>query len=80
MTKVVVDAVLRSKLHDLTEPLELCDESGLVLGRVFPAVDLSQYEPWEPSFSEEELRNMGKSEKWYTTEQVLAHLKNLENK
>jgi hypothetical protein len=80
MMRVVVDAVLRSKLHGLTEPLELCDESGQVLGHVVPTLDLSQYEPWEPSFSEEELQRMGKSGKWYTTEQVLAHLKSLENK
>ena len=64
MTRVVVDAGLRRQLHDLTEPLELCDESGEVLGRILPTVDLSQYEPWEPPISEEELRGQGQSEKW----------------
>jgi hypothetical protein len=56
MTKVIVDEVLRTKLHNLTEPLELCDESGRVLGQVFPVLDLSDYEPWEPPMSEEELQ------------------------
>jgi hypothetical protein len=78
MTKVIVDETLRSKLRNLSEALELCDESGKVLGRVFPAVDLSQYEPWEPPIDEGELRRREQSDKWHTTEQVLSHLKSLE--
>ena len=78
MTKVIVDAALRSKLHNLTEPLELCDESGQPLARVMPLPDLSHYEPWEPPIREEELQRREQSDKWYTTEQVLAHLKGLE--
>jgi hypothetical protein len=75
MTKVVVDEMLLSKLHNLTKPLELCDQTGRVLGRVFPVLDLSEYEPWEPPISQEELRRREQSDRWYTTEQVLAHLK-----
>jgi hypothetical protein len=78
MTRVIVDEALRSKLHDLARPLELCDESGRILARVTPVSDLSQFEPWEPSVSEEELRQQEKSGKWYTTAEVLAHLKRLE--
>jgi hypothetical protein len=78
MTKVILDPALISKLHNLTEPLELCDESGKPLAHVTPLLDLSQYEPWEPTFSEEELRRQEQSAKWYTTEQVLAHLRSLE--
>ena len=77
MTKVVVDPALRSKLHNLTEPLELCDESGQVLPHVFPSLDLSEYEPWEPPMSEEELRQIEQGTEWYTTAEVLAHLENL---
>ena len=80
MTKVVLDSALKSKLHNLTEPLELCDESGRTLAHVTPLPDLSQYEPWEPPMSEEELERREQSGKWYTTEQVLEHLKRLENK
>lgn len=79
MTKVIVDDVLRNKLRNFSEPLELCDESGQTLAHVTPEVDLSQYEPWEPPISEEELRRREQSDKWYTTEEVLAHLKSLEN-
>jgi hypothetical protein len=80
MTRVIVDDILQSKLRNLTEPLELCDPAGRVLGRFVPEIDLSGYEPWEPEFSEEELqRDEQSDEKRYTTEEVLAHLKSLEN-
>ncbi len=36
MNRVFLDAELRSKLHDLSLPLDLCDESGSVLARLFP--------------------------------------------
>ena len=31
MTRVLVDDLLRTKLHDLTQPLELCDAEGRVV-------------------------------------------------
>jgi hypothetical protein len=74
----VVDELLRSKLHNLSEPLELCDESGRVLARLTPKLDLSKYGPKEPPISEEELRRREKSDRWYTTEQVLQRLRELE--
>jgi hypothetical protein len=78
MSRVLVDEALRAKLQNFSRPLELCDESGRVLGRLFPAVDLSQYEPWEPPISEEELRRREQSnEKRYTTAEVLARLEKL---
>ena len=78
MTRVVLNTALREKLHNLTQPLELCDETGQVLGRFFPVLDLSGYEPWEPSFSEEELRQQEQAnEKRYTTAEVLAYLEKL---
>jgi hypothetical protein len=78
MTRVVLDTTLREKLHNLTQPLELCDEAGQVLGRVFPTLDLSHYEPWEPSFSEEELQRQEQAnEKRYTTAEVLSYLEKL---
>jgi hypothetical protein len=79
MTRIILDETLLSKLHNLAEPLELCDQSGRVLGRVTPVIDLSEYEPWEPPISEEELQRREQSDEWYTTEQVLAHLESLEN-
>jgi hypothetical protein len=78
MTKVIVDAMLLSKLHGLKEPLELCDESGRTLAKVRPSIDLSQYEPLEPQVSKEELeRRAHSNEKRYTTAEVLAYLESL---
>ena len=77
MTRIIVDESLLNKLHNFAEPLELCDASGRVLAHVTPMQDLSEYEPWEPPISEEELRRREQSDKWYTTEQVLDHLKTL---
>lgn len=79
MTRIIVDETLRSRLHNLSQPLELCDESGRILARLTPVADLSQFEPWEPTFDEEELRRREQSTKWHTTAEVLAHLKRLEN-
>jgi hypothetical protein len=79
--RVIVDEILRNKLHNFTEPLELCDESGRVLAHLVPTVDLSDYEPWEPHFSDEELQRQEQSgERHYITAEVLAHLKGLENR
>jgi hypothetical protein len=74
MTRIILDADLRAKLFNLIQPLELCDESGCVLGRLFPTIDLSHYEPWEPPNSEEELRRREEETESYTTAEVLAYL------
>ncbi len=76
MTQIVLDATLRSKLHGLSQPLELCDESGLVLARVIPVPDPSQYEPIEPELSSVELERR-RQEPEYSTAEVLAYLEQL---
>jgi hypothetical protein len=79
MTRIVLDASVSNQLHALTQPAELCDPTGKVLGRFVPAIDLSQWEPVSPDVSEEELDRREQSTEWYTTEQVLARLKSLED-
>ena len=78
MTRITLDASLRSKLLDLAQPLELCDESGQVLARLLPTIDSTRYEGLEPQISREELerrkQNKGKT---YTTDEVLAYLEKL---
>jgi hypothetical protein len=78
MTRVVIEAALRGKLDGITQPVELCDESGRVLGRFIPVIDMSEWEPLTPEASEEELDRREQSTEWYTTEEVLAYLRNLE--
>ena len=67
MTRILFDEVLRQKLLDLRQPLELCDETGRVVGRVTPA---------EPQLSEEELQRR-EQEPDFSTAEVLAHLEKL---
>jgi hypothetical protein len=77
MTQVLVTETLRSMLHNLSQPLELCNESGQILACVYPMLDLSQYEPLEPQISREEMQRRKQSDKWYTTAEVLAYLEKL---
>lgn len=77
MGRLIVDATLPEKLPGLTQPVELCDPTGRVLGRYIPQVDLADYEPLEPQVSDEELQRRKQSAEWYTTAEVLAHLRKL---
>ena len=77
MTRIIVDETLRSKLHNLVHPLELCDDTGRILARLIPELDPSLYN-LEPQISHEEfLRRLHANEKSYTTAEVLAHLEKL---
>jgi hypothetical protein len=79
MTRIILDAATLAKLHQLAEPLEVCDEAGNVLGRFTPSLIPPGWEPVTPDISEEELDRRAKSPgKWYTTEEVLEHLRKLE--
>jgi hypothetical protein len=78
VTRVICDAVLRKKLHDLAQPLELCDESGNVLARVLPVFDAALGASSEPRISGEELdRRIASRGKTRTTAEVLAYLESL---
>ena len=78
MTRITLDADLRSKLLDLTQPLELCDEEGQVLARLLPSIDSTSYEGLEPQISREEFQRRKQNKgKTYSTAEVLAHLENL---
>jgi hypothetical protein len=75
MTRITLDSDLRHKLLNLSQPLELCDESGRVLARVLPTIDPSPYEGLEPQISKEELqRRKQQKGKTYSTAEVLAYL------
>ncbi len=77
MTRLTVDSTLPGKLATLTEPVELCDEAGRVLGQYFPRLDPAEYD-LEPQISREEIeRRKRANEPTYTTAEVLARLENL---
>ena len=78
MTRVTLDEMLWTRLHNLIDAVELCDQSGRVVARVYPAADPSEYEPWVPPISDDELNRLEESdEKRYSTTEVLAHLERL---
>jgi hypothetical protein len=78
MTRIIVDASLLDKLGNLAQPLELCDDKGRVLAQVVPAPSTHEYDLTEPEITEKELQRREASDKWYTTEQILEHLRGLE--
>ncbi len=78
MTRLTLGPDLRSKLMNLTEPLELCDETGRVLAHLLPKMDPVLYEGLEPQITREEMQRRKQNKgKTYTTAEVLAHLEKL---
>ena len=71
MTRIMVDAELRSKLLNLREPLHFCDESGRVVGFFTPVSTAAPPGYSEPPLSEEEWKRR-EQEPGYSTEEVLA--------
>jgi hypothetical protein len=55
MVRVTIDEAFLSKLGGLDSPLELCDETGRVVGHFIPQQDRSIYEGVECPVSDEEL-------------------------
>jgi hypothetical protein len=78
MTRIVLDAAFLGKLHNLSQPLELCDETGKVRAQVVPVLDPADYEPMEPPpLSEEELQKRRSSNTGLTTRELLTQLEKL---
>lgn len=75
MTKVVLDAQLRSKLLDLNQPCMLCEESGRVVGTFIP-VGSPPNGYSEPPLTEDEWRRREQGP-GYTTDEVIARLEQL---
>ena len=62
---------MRTKLLNLTEPLDLCDESGKLLGVFTPLRELEAAERARPPITDEELASR-LNERDYSTDEVLA--------
>jgi hypothetical protein len=71
MTRVVVDAEIRRKLCDLTEALQLTDESGKVLGHYTPVQSDSRL---QPQISEEEIQKRLRQGGGRTLTEIIADL------
>jgi hypothetical protein len=72
MIKIVVDPSLRNQLERLSEPAQLCDESGKVLGQFVPRPKSGGF--IEAPISREELERRKQSSVWHTTEEVVKGL------
>ncbi len=84
MTRIVIDRETLSKLRELRERAEFCDEEGHPLG-VFqpdPSRGRALWKTMEVPVTEEESQRIDeqlKAGKFYSTAEVLAHLKSLES-
>lgn len=74
ISRITISQELKEQLQRVKHLAELCDENGQVLGCFVPERDRSCL---EPQVSEEELQRREKSDKWYTTEEVLRRLESL---
>jgi hypothetical protein len=77
MNQIIVDQSLRSKLHNFSEPLDLCDETGQVLARLVPIRMFAPAEIQEPPISEEELQRREAETESYSTAEMLRYLETL---
>jgi len=80
MTRITIDAAMREKLLNFTTPLDLCDESGSILGKLIPAkADIAE-DDWidlTPDLTDEELEkeiDLGES---YSTQELIAEIKKM---
>lgn len=76
MTRITVDSELRSKLLDLSKPLDFYDESGRMIGAFVPISAAAPPGYSEPPLSEEEWTRR-RQEPGLATDEVLARLKRL---
>ncbi len=55
MNRVVVDPATHARLREVRQTLELCDDSGRLVGHFVPTLDPSECADLEPHVSEAEL-------------------------
>jgi hypothetical protein len=74
MIRITIDVNLVDKLPGVKQPVEICDESGQVLGQYYPAC---RHLLEEPLISEEELDQREQEAESFTTVEMIAHLEAL---
>ena len=75
MTRLTLDAATSGKLGDVTQCVELCDESGRTLGYFTPA-DRSDYAGVQPLISDEELDEREQEKGGRSLREILTELEN----
>lgn len=77
MTQLAIEPSMSRKLSQITEPVQLVDGEGNVLGVFRPPIAESVYSEIQPPLSLEELRRRAASPKAFTTQEVLKRLESL---
>ena len=73
MSRMVIDEVTRQKLGAIEHPTLLYDAQGNMVGMLMPP----KYVSIQPVLSDGEIERRVKSEKVYTTAEVIKHLESL---
>lgn len=75
MSRIILDATMVEALLAPMKPVEICNESGTVIGFFSPRMDAAQFEDDGPKISDEEIdRRMASKERRYSTAEVLRSL------
>jgi len=81
MTRVTVDAKFQQLVLNSTKPLELCDESGSLIGRFIPATPHIVEEDWidlTPELTDEELEaEIDSGDEGYSTQELIDEIKKM---
>jgi len=78
MSPIVISDSLLAQLRQVDQPVDLCDETGRVIGAFVPRVDPADWEPIGPEISDEELlARVHSNERKYTTAELFEHLRRL---
>jgi hypothetical protein len=72
MTHIVLTDEQAKTIAAATKPVAVCDSAGNILGFLNPK--------WTEADIAEALKALAADEPWYTTDQVLAHLRSLGQK
>jgi hypothetical protein len=57
--------------------MQICDDQGRVVGTFVNQTYSATYLPSEPAITQEEIERIAREGTYYTTEEVLAHLRSL---
>jgi hypothetical protein len=81
MTRVIIDPEVRKVLLNFTKPLDLCDESGSILGKLIPTKPITDTDDWidlTPDETDEEIqRAIDSGEETYSTDELIGQIKKM---
>ena len=76
MTRITLDPAALANLDRLTEPVEVCDTSGRVVGYFHPAADERLYRSVQVPFTDEELDRFEQEPGGRSLAEIISDLEN----